>query len=84
MSRRQNIRRSRRARFAARHRELVKRAREGTLRAAEDALWGPPAVVHLCPPGDAADMPCCGRSPFEAMQDRMTLDERLVTCGRTA
>ena len=37
-------------------------------------------IVHLCPPGSSALMPCCGRSPFEAMSDRMTLDARRVTC----
>ena len=41
-------------------------------------------TVHLCPPGDSGVMPCCGRTPFEAVADRMTLDADLVTCpGRT-
>jgi hypothetical protein len=37
-------------------------------------------VVHLCPPGDEALMPCCGISPHERMGDRITLDARRVTC----
>jgi len=39
------------------------------------------AVVHRCPPGDAALMPCCGRTPFEVPGDRMTTSLALVTCG---
>lgn len=41
----------------------------------------PPVVVHRCPPGDAALMPCCGRTPFEVSMDRMTEDDALVTCA---
>jgi len=37
-------------------------------------------IVHACPPGDSAVMPCCGRVPFEALGDRITLDPSLVTC----
>lgn len=41
----------------------------------------PPSVIHLCPPGDGAEMPCCGRTPFEVSRDdRMTTDLSLVTC----
>lgn len=38
-------------------------------------------IVHRCPPGGAATMPCCGRTPFEVpATDRLTLDNALVTC----
>jgi hypothetical protein len=37
-------------------------------------------IVHLCPPEGSGIMPCCGRTPFEATDDRMTLDPALVTC----
>lgn len=40
-------------------------------------------LVHLCPPGDSGSTPCCGRTPFELPPyDRMTSDEKLVTCNR--
>lgn len=39
-------------------------------------------VTHACPVGDAAVTPCCFRSPFELLGDRMTLAAELVTCGR--
>jgi len=38
-------------------------------------------LVHACPPGGSSVTPCCGRSPFEMLADRMTLDAALVTCG---
>lgn len=38
------------------------------------------ATVHQCPPVGSGTMPCCGRTPFEAIRDRMTLDPTLVTC----
>lgn len=40
----------------------------------------PYSTVHACPPGDEALTPCCGRSPFELLADRMTLHDELVTC----
>jgi hypothetical protein len=40
-------------------------------------------VTHRCPPEGSGIMPCCGRTPFQAMDDRMTLDDALVTCGRS-
>lgn len=44
-----------------------------------------PEVVHMCPPGDSGNMPCCGRTPFEVPRsDRMTVDSRLVTCAPRA
>ncbi len=39
-----------------------------------------PEVVHACPPDGSGVMPCCGRTPFECMADRMTSDPDLVTC----
>lgn len=41
-----------------------------------------PAPVHACPPNGSGLMPCCGRTPFEAISDRMTSDPTQVTCGR--
>lgn len=39
------------------------------------------SLSHSCPTGDSGVMPCCGRTPFEVSRDdRMTLDESLVTC----
>jgi hypothetical protein len=38
------------------------------------------AVVHACPPDGESLMPCCGRTPFEALADRITIDPGLVTC----
>ena len=41
------------------------------------------AVVHASPEIGAAEMPCCGRSPFEVpMTDRVTLDPERVTCRK--
>lgn len=42
----------------------------------------PPAheVIHACPLGDSGIMACCGRTPFQALHDRMTTYPRLVTC----
>lgn len=38
-------------------------------------------VVHACPPGESATMPCCGRAPFEVpAYHRMTLEPGEVTC----
>lgn len=37
-------------------------------------------VVHRCPPGDEAQMPCCGGWPLERLGERMTADPALVTC----
>ena len=38
-------------------------------------------TVHLCPPGESALTPCCGRSPFELRRDsRLTNDPAMVTC----
>jgi len=37
-------------------------------------------VVHLCPPGDEAQFPCCGGWPLERLGERMTADPALVTC----
>lgn len=43
------------------------------------------ALTHRCPQGAEAVMPCCGRSPFEVpFDERITLDDSLVTCGVTA
>jgi hypothetical protein len=30
---------------------------------------------------DQEEMPCCGRTPFEVLAHRITLDPKLVTCG---
>lgn len=38
-------------------------------------------VIHRCPPDGCGLMPCCGRTPFERMSERMTEDPRLVTCN---
>jgi hypothetical protein len=43
------------------------------------------AVTHRCPPGDSGTMPCCGLTPFEVpASDRISEDQRMVTCGGTA
>jgi hypothetical protein len=34
----------------------------------------------MCPPTGVDLMPCCGRSPHEALNDRITVDPDLVTC----
>lgn len=39
-------------------------------------------TVHACPEGFDGRLPCCGRTVFEALMDRTTLDPRRVTCGR--
>lgn len=41
-------------------------------------------TVHACPPDGSGLMPCCGRTPFEAVPDRMTTDPRSVTCQGAA
>lgn len=43
-----------------------------------------PAVIHQCPPEGSGIMPCCGRTPFERRSDRITVDPKLVTCGKPA
>jgi hypothetical protein len=40
----------------------------------------PAVTVHRCPTDRSGVMPCCGRTPFEAPGDRMTLCNDLVTC----
>src|ERR1041384_6123224 len=54
------------------------------LAAAHPAAGGPlggriPAdgIVHLCPPGDEAQMPCCGGWPLERLGEWMTTDPAL-------
>lgn len=42
----------------------------------------PLVVVHECPPDGSGIMPCCGRTPFEALDSRMATDPSLVTCGK--
>ena len=37
-------------------------------------------VTHACPQKGSEIMPCCGKTPFEALNDRMTCDPTLVTC----
>lgn len=37
-------------------------------------------TVHACPIEAAGLMPCCGRTPFEVREDRMTADPAAVTC----
>lgn len=40
-------------------------------------------TTHACPPRGKSLTPCCRRSPFELPRDdRITLETRLVTCGR--
>ena len=47
----------------------------------EDETPKPGETTHLCPPGDSALTPCCGKSPFELPKtDRLTEDPKLVTC----
>lgn len=42
-------------------------------------------VVHRSPMSGSRVMPCCGRTLFEvAMTDRMTIDEKQVTCSTRA
>lgn len=41
------------------------------------------SATHLSPKGESALTPCCDKVPFELpLDDRMTLDVRLVTCQR--
>lgn len=49
---------------------------------------GSPATIHMSPPDGSLSsmsgiMPCCGRTPFEVMLDRITVDPRRVTCRRS-
>jgi hypothetical protein len=37
-------------------------------------------VVHRCPKAGKGLTPCCGRSPFELLGDRITLYDAMVTC----
>jgi hypothetical protein len=39
-------------------------------------------TIHACPPKGAGIMPCCGRTPFEVMADRMTTRPEFVNCDR--
>lgn len=46
-----------------------------------DLPEAPPEVItHACPPGSSNVTPCCGRTPWELLSSRMTLDPALVTC----
>lgn len=45
-----------------------------------DALLSGAETVHQCPPDGSGIMPCCGRTPFEVLADRMATDPALVTC----
>ena len=40
----------------------------------------PPAIVHACPIGDDGLTPCCHRTPFELLNERITLNIGDVTC----
>jgi len=40
----------------------------------------PDSPVHRCPPSGSGVLPCCGKTPFEVINDRMTLFADLVTC----
>ena len=45
----------------------------------------PLVPVHQTPRSDDDGMmPCCGRPPIEVLNERMTLDPSLVTCGKQA
>lgn len=53
--------------------------------AALDKLLSGAETVHQCPPDRSGIMPCCGRTPFEVLADRMADDPALVTCkGRAS
>ena len=39
-------------------------------------------TIHECPPSGAGLMPCCQRTPFEVMGDRMSTRPELVNCDR--
>lgn len=41
-------------------------------------------TVHLTPLPNGFLTPCCGKSPFSLMSDRMTNDVSLVTCAHNA
>jgi hypothetical protein len=43
----------------------------------------PAVTTHRCPPKGSNVMPCCGRTPLEAVSDRMTVVDILVTCNRS-
>lgn len=38
-------------------------------------------VVHQCPTKGSGIMPCCGKTPSEAVNDRMTNKKKLVNCS---
>lgn len=41
-------------------------------------------TTHRCPLRPSGLTPCCERAPFELpYTDRMTLDDKRVTCGRS-
>jgi len=63
--------------------EVVRLRLADANRAAAELLGGlipADVVVHLCPPGDEAQMPCCGGWPLERLGEWMTTDPALVTC----
>lgn len=62
-------------------REAITRLNEAW-READRAERRRATLVHRCPPRGSGVMPCCGATPFEASSDRMTKDQRLVTCKR--
>lgn len=39
-------------------------------------------TIHACPPKGSGIMPCCGRTPFEVMGDRMSTKPEVVNCDR--
>jgi len=39
-------------------------------------------TIHACPPKGSGIMPCCGRTPFEVMSDRMSTKPEVVNCDR--
>lgn len=39
-------------------------------------------TIHACPAKGEGMMPCCGRTPFEVMADRMTTNPALINCDR--
>ncbi len=39
-------------------------------------------TIHMCPPSDSGVLPCCGRTPFEVLMDRITTKPEFVNCDR--
>jgi hypothetical protein len=71
-----------RAELKQAHAQILKLAMDLDEAKARSAKDDAGVTIHACPPRGAGLMPCCGKTPFEVMGDRMTSNPAHVNCDR--